>query len=149
MRGRGFDLHSGRHVESLSKTYLLPKVLVIPRKQWLRSNITKKLFTRTIRIKSTRHITTSQNTFLKRKVAIGTASAAEHKAVFTGEYPFLCSNMVEIWNFEYYLYKKKNTSKSVFKTNIALPQTKQIFCIKRMLTYNACIKLSKYCLKFV
>ena len=35
-RGRGFDPHSGRRVVSLSKTHYLPKVLVIPRKRWLR-----------------------------------------------------------------------------------------------------------------
>ena len=47
----GFEPHSGRRVVSLSKTYLPPKVLVIPRKQWLRPNMTEKLFTRTLSIK--------------------------------------------------------------------------------------------------
>ena len=45
-RGRGFNRHSGRHVVSLSKIHLLPKrVLVIPRKRWLRPDMTEKLLT--------------------------------------------------------------------------------------------------------
>ena len=44
-RGRGFDPHSGRCVVSLSKIHLPPKVLVIPRKRWLRPDMTEKLFT--------------------------------------------------------------------------------------------------------
>ena len=50
-RGRGFEPHSGRRVVSLSKTYLPPKVLVIPRKRWLHPNMTEKLFTGTLSIK--------------------------------------------------------------------------------------------------
>ena len=50
-RGRGFEPHSGRRVVSLSKTYLPPKVLVIPRNRWLRPNMTEKLFTGTLSIK--------------------------------------------------------------------------------------------------
>ena len=46
-KGRGFEPHSGRRVVSLSKTYLL----VIPRKRWLRPNMTEKLFTGTLSIK--------------------------------------------------------------------------------------------------
>ena len=38
-RGRGFKPHSGQN-----------KVLVIPRKRWLRPNMTEKLFTGTLRI---------------------------------------------------------------------------------------------------
>ena len=45
------DPHSGRRVVSLSKTYLPPKVLVIPRKRWLYPNMTEKLFTGTLSIK--------------------------------------------------------------------------------------------------
>ena len=45
-RGQGFEPYLGSRVVSLSKTYLLPKVLVIPRKRWLRPNMTEKLFTR-------------------------------------------------------------------------------------------------------
>ena len=53
-RGPGFEPHSGqtmlcpwaRHIHS-------PKVLVIPRKWWLRPNMTEKLFTGTLKIKST------------------------------------------------------------------------------------------------
>ena len=42
-RGRGFDPYSGRRVVSLSKIHLPPKkVLLIPRKQWLRSDMTEK-----------------------------------------------------------------------------------------------------------
>ena len=40
-RGRGFDPHSGRRVVSLTPQ----KVLVIPRKRWLRPDMTEKLFT--------------------------------------------------------------------------------------------------------
>ena len=47
-RDRGFDPHSGRRVVSLSKIHLPPKkVMVIPRKQWLRPDMTKKLLTGT------------------------------------------------------------------------------------------------------
>ena len=47
-RGRGFDPHSGRRVVSLSKIHLPPKkVLVIPRKRWLRPDMTEKLLTGT------------------------------------------------------------------------------------------------------
>ena len=47
-RGRGFDPHSGRRVVSLSKIHLTPKkVLVIPRKRWLRPDMTEKLLTGT------------------------------------------------------------------------------------------------------
>ena len=43
-RGRRFDPHSGSHVVSLSKIHLPPKkVLVIPRKRWLRPDMTEKL----------------------------------------------------------------------------------------------------------
>ena len=37
-------------VVSLSKAHLLPNVLVIPRKRWLRPNMTEKLFAGTLRI---------------------------------------------------------------------------------------------------
>ena len=41
-RGRGFDPHSGHRVVSLSKIHLPPKkVLVIPRKRWLRPEMTE------------------------------------------------------------------------------------------------------------
>ena len=50
-RGPGFEPHSGHGVVSLSKTYLPPKVLVIPRKRWLRPNMTEKLFTGMLSIK--------------------------------------------------------------------------------------------------
>ena len=51
-RGRGFELHSGCRVVSLSKTYLPPqKVLVIPKKRWLHPNMTEKLVTGTLSIK--------------------------------------------------------------------------------------------------
>ena len=45
---RGFDPHSGRRVVSLSKIHLPPKkVLIIPRKRWLRPDMTEKLLTGT------------------------------------------------------------------------------------------------------
>ena len=50
-RGRGFEPHSDRRVMSLSKTYLPPKSTCIPRKRWLRPNMTEKLFTGTFSIK--------------------------------------------------------------------------------------------------
>ena len=40
-RGWGFEPYSCCRVVSLSKTYLPPKVLVIPRKLWLSPNMTK------------------------------------------------------------------------------------------------------------
>ena len=44
----GYDPHSGRRVVSLSKIHLPPqKVLVIPRKRWLRPDMTEKLMTGT------------------------------------------------------------------------------------------------------
>ena len=47
-RGRGFDPHSGRRVESLRKIHLPPKkVLVIPRKRGLHPDMTEKLLTET------------------------------------------------------------------------------------------------------
>ena len=56
-RGRGFDPHSGHRVVSLSKTHLPPKVLVIARKWRLCPNMTEKLFTWTLRIKSNNQAT--------------------------------------------------------------------------------------------
>ena len=47
-----FNPHSGHRVVFLSKTHYLPKILVIHRKRWLRPNMTEKLFTGTLRIKS-------------------------------------------------------------------------------------------------
>ena len=44
-RGPGFDPHRRRRVVSFSKTYLLPTVLVKPRKPWLRTDMTEKLLT--------------------------------------------------------------------------------------------------------
>ena len=47
-RGQGFDPQSERRVLSLSKIHLPPeKVLVIPRKWWLRPDMTEKLLTET------------------------------------------------------------------------------------------------------
>ena len=44
VRGRRFDPHSGRCVVSLSKIHLPPqKLLVIPRKRWLRPDMIEKL----------------------------------------------------------------------------------------------------------
>ena len=53
-RGWGFEPYSCRGVVSLSKTYLPPKVLVIPRKLWLSPDMTEKLFTGTLSIKQTK-----------------------------------------------------------------------------------------------
>ena len=44
-RGRGFDPHSSRRVVSLNKIHLHKKVLVIPRRRWLRPDMTEKLLT--------------------------------------------------------------------------------------------------------
>ena len=59
-RGRWFEPDSGRRVLSLSKTYLPQKVLVIPRKQWLRPNMTEKLFTGMLSIKPNQTKTSHQ-----------------------------------------------------------------------------------------
>ena len=45
-RGRGFETYL-RRVMTLSKTLYSPKVLVIPRKRWLRPKMTKTLLTGT------------------------------------------------------------------------------------------------------
>ena len=55
-RGRGFDSHSGRRVGSLSKIHLLPNVVVIPRKRWLRPDMTEKLFTGTLSKNETKRL---------------------------------------------------------------------------------------------
>ena len=52
-RGRGFDPHSGHHVVSLSKTHLPLKSNGNAQEAGLRPNTTEKLFTGTLRIKST------------------------------------------------------------------------------------------------
>ena len=50
-RGRGFEPHSGQTVLCpLARHIYSPKVLVIPRKRWLRPNMTEKVFTGTLRI---------------------------------------------------------------------------------------------------
>ena len=50
-RGRGFESHSGQTVLCpLARHIYSPKILVIPRKQRLRPNMTEKLFTGTLRI---------------------------------------------------------------------------------------------------
>ena len=48
-RDRWFEPHSSCRVLSLSKTYLPPRVLVIPRKQWLRPNMTEKIVYRDVK----------------------------------------------------------------------------------------------------
>ena len=48
--------HSGQTVVCPSARYIYsPKVLVIPMKWWLRPNMTEKVFTWTLKIKSTNH----------------------------------------------------------------------------------------------
>ena len=50
-RGREFEPHSGQTVLCpLARHIYSPKLLVIPRKRWLRPNMTEKLFTGTLRI---------------------------------------------------------------------------------------------------
>ena len=50
-RGRGFEPHSGQTVLCpWARHIYFPKVLVIPRKRWLRPNMMEKLFTGTLRI---------------------------------------------------------------------------------------------------
>ena len=50
-KGRGFEPHSGKQCCVLEQgTFTPQKVLVIPRKQWLRPNMTEKVFTGTLRI---------------------------------------------------------------------------------------------------
>ena len=53
-RGRGFDTYL-RRVVSLSKDTFTPrKVLVIPRKRWLRPDMTEKMFTGTLSLNKTK-----------------------------------------------------------------------------------------------
>ena len=53
-KGRGLNTYLQR-VASLSKdTFTPPKVLVIPRKQWLHSDMTEKLFTGTLSFNKTK-----------------------------------------------------------------------------------------------
>ena len=51
-RGRGFDSHLGHCIVSLSKTYLLAKSTGNTQKRWFRPNMTGKLFTGRLSIKS-------------------------------------------------------------------------------------------------
>ena len=48
-RGRGFETYL-RRVVSFIKTLYSPKVLVIPKKQWLRPDMTEKLLIRTLNL---------------------------------------------------------------------------------------------------
>ena len=50
-QGLGFETYL-RRVVSLSKTLYSPKVLVIPRKQWLCPDMTEKLLTGMLRLNS-------------------------------------------------------------------------------------------------
>ena len=54
-RGREFETYR-RHVVSLSKTLYSPKVLVIPRKRWLRPDMTEKLLTGTLSLNTNKQI---------------------------------------------------------------------------------------------
>ena len=54
-RGRGFETYL-HHVVSLGKTLYFPKVLVIPRKRWLRPDMTEKLLTGTLNINTNKQI---------------------------------------------------------------------------------------------
>ena len=58
-RGPGFDSHKRHRVVSLSKTHLLPTVLVKPRKSWLRLDMTEKLLTGTLRLNTNKQINIS------------------------------------------------------------------------------------------
>ena len=51
-RGRGFESYMYlRHVVSLKQTLYSPKVLIIPRKRWLRSDMTENVLTGTLNLK--------------------------------------------------------------------------------------------------
>ena len=52
------------------------------------------------------------------------------------------SKIFQFFNSKYHLYNKN--LKFAFKTNIALTNLKQVACAERILTYNTCIKLSRY-----
>ena len=58
-RGRGFEPHSGRRVVSLSKI----QVLVMPRKRWLRPDMTEKLLTGAQRLNPNKQTTAWQNLY--------------------------------------------------------------------------------------
>ena len=49
-RGRGFEPHSGRLILE-QDIFTPPKVQVIPKKGWIRPNMTEKLFTVALNIK--------------------------------------------------------------------------------------------------
>ena len=52
-RNQGFETHL-RSVVSLSKTLYSQKVLVIPRKQWLRPDVSEKLLTRRLSLNTSK-----------------------------------------------------------------------------------------------
>ena len=53
-RGLGFETYL-HHVVSLGKTLYSPKVLVIPRKRWLRPDMTEKLLTGKLNLNTKKH----------------------------------------------------------------------------------------------
>ena len=69
-RGRGFETYVHR-VISLNKTLYSPKVLVIPRKQWLRPDMTEKLLTGTL------NLNTNKYRCLKMSLVVKTAKSVQ------------------------------------------------------------------------
>ena len=53
-RGQGFDTYFCPVVSLSKDTFTHPKVLVIPRKRWLRPDMTEKLFTGTLSLNKTK-----------------------------------------------------------------------------------------------
>ena len=83
-RGRGFDPHSGRRVVSLRKTYLPPKVLVIPRKRWLHPNMTEKLFTGMLSIKPNQTKPKTFNTIMKQRRGLDRCNVFHNTTISMG-----------------------------------------------------------------
>ena len=72
-RSPGFDSHKWQRVVSLSKTHLLPTVLVKPRKRWLRPDITEKLLTWPLSLKATTNIVLCRVATLILSISVSSA----------------------------------------------------------------------------
>ena len=72
-------------------TIILQKVLVIPRKRWLRPNMTEKLFTGTLRINQPTIYSGANgrgvNTCLSRVVSLGKDTFTPRKVLVNWKYP--------------------------------------------------------------
>ena len=87
-RGRGFDTYL-RRVVSLSKdTFTFRKVPVIPRKRWLRPNMTEKLFTVTLSISTSKQYNTvSHATYISTCLFLFVIQVQVNSAILSLNYP--------------------------------------------------------------